>query len=290
MDFIYGDILPLLPPGFEPPEVWPEYGTIADPVAICAREEVGHSPKGMRFALGPICFEEYTGDSEPDVDAACSGTLARPRVVMWHRVRRTDKPPRWSAFSKKPWRIDGVIDLKPNVDYTDAWHKNARRDLRRWRELFAQNYSVERIALQEFAEAYKKSLIAGRVDLERLHQLERRFALQTKEHIELWAVRGKSGKIVAGTGIIYSPTYGHSTHFAPFITEEGRSVYAATALVDHWFAETIRLGCRFAVTTNFWFKGQPRGWKGFSEFKSHFGFDFVEYPPTLYRFVGGKLF
>ncbi len=290
MDFPYGEILPALPDGFQPPEVWPEYGNLADPAGICKREEVGNFPRGIRWALGPLCFEEYTGDSEPDIDAARGGTLARPRTVMWHRVRRTDTPRGWYAFSKKPWRVDGVCPLQTGDDYTRRWHKNARRDLRLWQETHAQHYTIEPVLLGEYAHAYRQSLVAKRVDLERLYQLERRQQTAAKEHTELWVVRNKNGTIVGGTGVIYSPTCKHSTHFAPFITKEGRGVFAATALVDHWFAQTKERGYSFAVTTNFWFKSQPRGWKGFSEFKSHFGFEFVQYPPTLYKFVGGKIF
>lgn len=290
MQFIYGDILPEMPEGFMAPEDWPEHGTVGDPASICVREEVGVAPKGIRWAFGPICFEEYTSDTEPDLVESEKGALPRPRTIMWHRVQRSDVPKGWYAFSKHPWRIDGVLDLEANSDYTALWHKNARRDLRLWKEQFAPSYRIEKTSLDEYAAAYRTSLIAKRVDLERLYQLERRMNTSAREHIELWIVRNQSGVVIAGTAIIYSPTYKHSTHLAPFITAEGRSAYAATALIEHWFEETRARGYRFAVTTNFWFQGQPKDWRGFSEFKSHFGFSYVAYPPTLYRFKGGKFF
>lgn len=290
MRFIYGDLLPHLPEGFVPPEEWPEYGNVADPAGICAREEVGAAPRGIRWALWPLCFEEYTGDAEPDMAASRKGRLARARMVMWHRIRRNEIPKGWRAFSRVSWRVDGVRALLPDTDVTSGWHKNSRRDLRLWKEKFSADYALERVTPEEYAAGYRQSLIAKRVDLERLYQLQRRERTSARDHIEYWVVRNRAGAIAAGTAIIYSPTYQHSAHFAPFITEEGRRIYAATALVEHWFKETQRRGYRFAVSTNFWFDGQPRGWKGFSEFKSHFGFEFVAYPPTLYRFVGGKIF
>jgi len=264
MQFIYGDILPKIPEGFVPPEEWPEYGAVAEPAGICAREEVGTHPRGIRWALWPFCFEEYTSDTEPDLGASRRGALARPRLIMWHRLRRSDTPTGWRAYSHKPWRVDGVRELVSGQDVTDGWHKSARRDLRLWREEFLPTYRIEKISLKEYAQAYRASLIAKRVNIERLLQLERRTGLPAWQHIELWGVRNPSGTIIAGTAIIYSPTHKHSTHFAPFITAEGRDTYAATALMEHWFKESLARGCRFAVSTNFWFAGYPKNWQGFS--------------------------
>ncbi len=290
MDFLYGKITPAWPDGFVPPEVWPEYGTLGDPASLCAREHVGINPRGTRWGLGPLVFEEYMSDKEPDMEASKHGCLARNRIIMWHRLLRTDIPKGWHLLSRRPWRVDGVIELRHDVDYTSTWNKNARRDLRLWREQFASTYVIERVDLQEYSTAYKNSLVAKRINMDRLYQLERRFETEAKEHINLWVVRSPQGKIIAGTAIIYSPTYKSSAHFSPFIVQEGRSVFAATALVDHWFAQTLQRGYRFAVSTNFWFPSQPKDWKGFSEFKSHFGFIFVEHSPTLYRFRRGKLY
>jgi hypothetical protein len=290
MRFPYGELTSEWPEGFVPPECWPEYGNLADPAGLCRREEVGERPKGIRWALGPLVFEEYVSDQEPDLAASRQGALARPRLVMWHRVRSLVQPPGWHSLSVRPWRVDGVLELTPGVDYTAEWNKKARRDLRRWKEEFASTYSIVHLTREEYATAYKKSLIAKRVNLDRLYQLERRYNTAAADHIELYGMRSPDGAIVAGTAVIYSPTCRASTHFAPFILEEGRSIFAATALMDHWFAETARHGYRFVTTTNFWHPGQPRGWKGFSEFKSHFGFSFVQHPPTLFKLMGGKLF
>lgn len=291
MEFPYGKILEPWPDGFVPPELWPEYGDIADPPVICTRELVGGdgSPVGVRWALGPLVFEDYVSKDEPNLEASKKGRLARNRVLMWHRVGRSDTPKGWRQFSQTPWRVDGYVDLAAG-DYTERWHKNARRDLRLWKSDFAPTYTIEKLDMPAYSAAYKQSLIAKRAGLDRLRALERRFDAPVKNYIDLWGIRSPEGKIVGGTGIIYSPTHKHSTHLAPFITAEGRSVFAATALIDHWFQESKRKGCPMAITINFWYPSQPKGWRGFSEFKSHFGFDFVAHPPTLYRFQRGKLF
>ena len=262
------------------------------PPALCSREEVGVNPRGIRWSLWPITLEDYTGDVEPDMTLSRQGLLARPRFMAWKRLRRTDIPNSWRQMSKKTWRIDGVMLLASGQDYTARWHKNARRELRLFKESLASGVCrIERILWEDYVASYHQSLIAKRVDTERLRSLEYKLAYpDTKEHIELWGVRNATGKIIAGSAIIYSPTYQGSTHFAPFILPEARMLYAATGLMDHWFAQTRERGYRFAMTTNFWFKGLPKKWKGFSEFKSHFGFRYIIYPPILYKFVWGKIF
>jgi hypothetical protein len=291
MEFIYGK-LEDAPEGFYPPEMWPEYALESQPTYPCTSEPVGVDPHGIRWGLWPFTFEDYTSDKEPDMQASRKGTLARTRVVTWERVHRTDKPRGWLLFSTKPSRVDGVVEFKEGDDYTERWHKNARRDLRIFKQgIEDKQYSIEKLSWSEFAESYKESLIAKRVDLRRLEDTGRKLQYPTAEqHTEFWGVRLACGKIIAGTAVIFSPTYACSTHMAPFILAEGRSIYAATGLIDHWFSETQRRGYRFATTLNFWFKGQPKEWQGFSEFKSHFGFIFVAYPPVLYKFVLGKIF
>jgi len=288
MEFPYGTIAPA-PQGFAPPEAWPEYGHAADLAPIVTYEHAGEVPGALRWALWPLCFEEHIGDSEPDIARASAGELAYNRFVMWRRIARTDVPKGWIAPSSKPPEVDGVRVL--DGDICAGWNKNARRDLRAWLARRGTTHSIEPVSLREYAAAYEQSLTARRLNTNRLRDLKRKLALsRTAAHTQLWGVRDlATGRLVAGTAVIHSPTYKSSAHFAPFMCEEARAVYAATGLMHHWFATAQRRGDRFAVSTNFWFPGKPKSWRGFSEFKSHFGFSYVAYPPVVWRFVRGKL-
>lgn len=296
MQFLYGKLEKEIPEHFAPPEQWPEYGSISDPVPIASREEVGENPRGKRWALWPLCFEEYFSDTEPDLQKSKEGRLAYNRLITWKRVRRAagapDAPKGWWKSSKKTWRVDGFFDLKKNPDYAAAWQKNARRDLRIWQECYRGRYPIEQISFAEYAAAYKKSTVARRVNMDRLEDLERKIALPlVQKNTALWGVRDRdTNKVLAGTAIIRSPASKSSTHFAPFILPEAARLHAGTALMNHWFAQARALGDAFAVTTNFWYRGQPKSWKGFSEFKSHFGWSYCAYPPMLFRLARGKLF
>jgi hypothetical protein len=291
MDFLYGEIANDIPPEFAPPEMWPEYGHVVEPVAICRREEVGESPRGIRWSFWPITFEQYISDEEPDLKQSKRGKLAYSRSIMWRRIRRKDIPPGWKSSNSIASQIDGFRFLTEDVEA--GWNHDARKGMRVWKRRYHNiTHRIELISFQEYKHAYLSSLIAKRLDSGRVKVLERKLRLpKVAEHAELWVVREMStGRIVAGTALIHSPTYKASTHFAPFIHEEARRIHAATALVHHWFSRAKARGDLFVTTTNFWFPGKPDSWKGFSEFKSHFGWQYIAYPPELTRFVWGRLF
>ncbi len=274
--------------------MWPEYIHLAMPRTVCAREEVGGgqtgNPKGIRWSLWPLTFEEYVSDREPAIDD--SGKLARNRVMMWKRLHDGPAPKGWYKLSKNPWRVDGFVELTPDTDYKTGWYKQARRDLRLWEEKFLnKGYSIEPVSLEEYERAYKKSTVMRKVGFDPLQILRRKYATKVgRENMALWGVRNKRGEIIAGINLRFSPTYNSTKYECPFILLEAKHVYAMTALVDHWFKESLKRGVTLLVFSCFWHKGEPKSWKAFSLFKSHFGPQLVAYPPTLWRFVRGKLF
>ncbi len=293
MEFPYGEIVKEIPQGLAPPDVWPEFGQIANPPIICAREEVGKNPKGIRWSLWPLTFENYVGDTEPDLEESKNGRLAFNRVQMWDRVTRTDIPQGWHQFSDKSWRVDGFSMLNPEEDYTSKWHKSARRDLRVWqKEYLNKKCIIEEISFREFRDAYKKSTVAKKVGTALLHVLERKQKVPVaKANSVIWGVRDlKSKKIIAGNVNYYSPTYRSSVREFPFILPEALGGHASIALMDHWIAESLKRNVETIWATFFWFPGAPKDWKGFSAFKAQFGYKYIAYPPILYRFVRGKIF
>lgn len=293
MDFTYGTLTNNPPLNFAPPEAWSEFGPEAYPAAICKREVVGTSPRGVRLAFGPLCFEEYVSDIEPDLEVSKQGALARSRVVLWRRIVRKDTPKGWISLGQKPWRIDGYHTLVPDVDYTQGWDKDTRRNLRTWKvEMLDKRYVVEEISFEEFVNAYQGSTTAKKIRLDQLHSVERKYALpHVREHMKFFGVRNVTTKqIIAGTVVFYFPSRKVSVRECPFAYDEARHCFAMTGLMNYWFAYAQSRGAELLLFTHFWHKGESKEWKGFSEFKSHFNLTYVAYPPLLIRFVRGKIF
>jgi len=263
------------------------------PRTICKREEVGTAPRGIRWSLWPLTFEQYVTDQEPDTEAAKIGNLARMRFVMWKRLHPGPAPKGWRALSKRPWRVDGFVELAVGEDYKKGWQKQARRDLRLWEEKFSnKTHRIESVSWEEYRAAYAKSTVQKNIGSDAIEALERKHATQIgRQHMALWAVRNlETGTIVAGISPRYSPALKRATYECPFILPEAKQLYAMTALLDHWFRESAKAGMTLLVFNSFWQPGEPKSWKAFSLFKSHFGPSYVAYPPTLWKFVGGKFF
>ncbi len=280
-------------PPFSPPEAWPEYGWLAEPMEFCkARETVGISPRGIRYATFPFCHEEYVGDVEPDLAESKKGLYARNRWILWKRVTDGPVPIGWRVWQWRPWRIDGVFDFDGR-SYVDAWNDDARRNLKRWRNRFdGKEFVIETVSFGAFCDAYKKSTVATRTKTFYLDILSRKRALLPADgQPELWGVRSvATGEIVAGVAVHFFSKYATSVHECPFMLPGAGKVSAPTGLMDRWFSESERRGMRTMVTPYLFRPGDPEEWRGPSDFKLHFGFRPVSYPPLLVRFVRGKLF
>ncbi len=292
MEFPYGEIEPTIPPGVTPPECWPEYVPVAVPVTFCARETIDSTPPGIRWGIWPLMFEQYVTDTEPTPSSKDTGALARNRAVLWKRIHRTDIPKGWYTLSTSPWRVDGFIALSPTEDYRALWHKQPRRDLRLWKEQFENiSYRIEKISFDDYKKAYANSTVKKNAGSFSIEALERKYADPIgRAHMQLWGVRNiATSAIVAGISLRFSPSHNSATYEAPFITPEAKKIYAMTALIDRWFTESQQRGIQFLVFNTFWHKGEPKSWKNFSLFKSHFGPRYIAYPPVLWKFVRGKL-
>ncbi len=287
----YGEVLDEVPADFVHPELWPEYGALFRPVGMCAREEVGSNPRGIRWSLWPITFEEYVGDSEPKLHNADHGALTRNRAVMWKRIHTAVVPAGWRSMSRETWELDAFCRIAPGEDYTQKWSPTARRDLKRWNR-HQDTHTTEEVSFEEYKKAYRKGTVFFKLGWEQLRSMERGLVVPTiRENLHLFVVRNKeTGVIVAGLGAVYSHPNRASMYHIPFVTREGKKLYAMTGLINHWFAHAQHAGIRMQVFTCFWHKGEKRDWKGPSEFKARFAEALLAYPPTLWQFRKGKLF
>jgi hypothetical protein len=293
METTYGEVLSELPQGFIPREQWPEYLLTASPPPTFKPEAVGENPRGMRWGLWPLTFEEYITDLEPDLAVSDPDHLARNRIVLWRRLTRTDIPKGWHQFSKKPSRLEGIAEIK-NADYWRRWDESARRYRRRWvTNCLNKIYTIAEVPYEEFAHAYMQSTVVKKVGRETLNIAKRRIEQEKNElrFTECWGVRRMSDDmLMAGMVITNSPSCGGSYYLCGFYKAEVGEDPLMMGLMDNWFSISLKRGIRFLHFGGFWIKGDPKNWKGFSIFKSKFGLFYLYYPPLLLRIVRGKFF
>jgi len=280
------NFLEKLPEDFVPRHQWPEYDILSASPAHFHPEVVGEKPKGMRWGMWPLYFEEYFSDDEPDIRFS-NATASHHRFIVWHRLMRTDIPAGWYGFSKKRVKLEGIAFLSSDEAYTSSWSRVARYDRHQWQKtLLNTKYNIEETSFAEFQSAYKKSGVVGKIGDMNINILERAMHGRKSEYIELRCVRNiENGEITAGMATITSKTHGASYYYCAFRARSEKRDPTMTGLMDDWFARCHKNGVRYVNMGYFWHPGKPKDWKGFSNFKAKFVTDYLLYQPPLIRFA-----
>ena len=277
-----------LPSDFAPREQWPEFSLANIPPPQLNPEEVGTAPKGLRWGIWPLYFESYASDVEPDLRESGAHGDAPSRIIVWHRITRTDTPHGWRAFSQRSSKTEGYAQLTPGEDYPHAWSESARRYRNKWcRECLGVKYAIEMLSYEQFEAAYLQSPTFKKTGKKPLDILRRN--IHGNAPARIWGVHHlESGEIAAGMAVMDSPTRHASYYACGFIRKEWSDDPLMTGLMDHWFSESAQGGMQLLHLGEFWQKGKPADWKGFSQFKSGFGARLIPYPPALVRFAFGR--
>lgn len=263
-----------MPQRFKIYEEWPEYDLAADIAPLFHPRRIEARSRGVHWNFGPLHFEYHVGDNEP---AISSGPL---RLITWQRITRTALPPRWHALWRS-LRCIGYVPLQKDVDYTVSWSESARRYLKKWREA-SLAYEIAEVSYPEFEMAYRKSQVGKKLGLMMLSMVRSR--LGSALSIRLIAARYRAtGELEAGIAVMESPSSGVSYYHSGFYCETGGRDHAMAGLFDAWFAGSSRRGINYLHLGRFWKPGNPRSWKGFSEFKAKFGPTYITQPPTAWR-------
>lgn len=235
---------------------------------------------GLQTTVGKFVIADYCSDEEPtDVPKKKFG------IINWQSYSQT---------SKKGWLINhvsgtsfqkgiGVITEQNQTTYFQEWSKHARRHRERW--LHDAAHEIVETDISVFAEAYHASkkldwiLRVGFVRVLEYH-LKRH-----KEDVKLFVAREKdTQKIIAGLAVVEFPDIAQSCHMVSFICNEARHTSVGVGLIDHWYAEGVRRGIRFFNFGIVWKKGDPRAWKGYSQFKRQFNLYLLNYPKAFIKF------
>jgi len=288
---MYGKIITELPHGFVPLQQWPEYDLAHLPLPTFNPELIDAEFRGIRWGFWPLMFEEYVGDTEPNMSRSDPTRHARNRVVMWRTLVRTDVPKGWHRIGHKISKLEGFAEIT-DLPYCSHWDESAKRYRNKWlRDHSGKTYHIEPIGYDEFRAAHAHSLVSKTIKSFFADQISRQSQGNTKRYYEFHAVKHtKTGQIAAAMCVLNSPTHKASYYVTGFYNPEHADVPAMIALMDRWFKESQECGIRFLHFGEFWIPGKPKSWKGFSLFKSKFGLQYIAHPPVLLRFAPGKLF
>lgn len=235
---------------------------------------------GLRWHFGPLWFEGYESDQEPEIQPHQSR-----RLIIWQPLSRLDKPKGWHrSWLQMNFRQTGFSEIKNPADYWQEWNSHAKRHRQRW--LSQNSYTISEAGLDEFIRAFQKT--------RGLPSFLRSFSIKMLQwrknrhnsNLRLFAVRDNiKGEISAGLAVIDLPEIGCSNHLISFILPQAKASSAGVGLIDYWFRESISRFFRFLNFGTVWTPGDPRSWKGFSNFKKQFNLYLIHRPNPLIKFV-----
>lgn len=236
-------------------------------------------PGAMRWNHGPIWFEKWYGDAEPATEAS-----GPKRLVLWQRGRRRAAAVGWkNAPALPPPQLTGIVTLSER--WLDAWADHARRHLSRWRR--AADWEIVDIDLEDFLPAYRASTVKRGIRTLYHSTLGEKTRRHGRERMRFFGARKRgSSEILAGFACLDIPESAQSVNVASFVAPAAETVSAGTGLIERWFLHGLERGLRFLDFDLFWSPGDPKGWIGFSRFKSQFGVRFVRHPRLLFRTAG----
>jgi hypothetical protein len=236
---------------------------------------------GLAWHYGPLRFERYVGDVEPNDNQ--HGPL---RLVTWQRLTRLDEPKNWKKSRLvMPSSRTGFATVEPAGDYTTNWTSHAKRHRKNW--LKQSDWQIMPITAEEYINAYQRSKM--RRSLKNLFtDLVRKKITGHGEHIKIIGAKTArpDAAIEAGFAFVDVPETGQSIHLTSFFNSAARPVSAGTGLIDAWFNHARDNNIKYLEFGLFWTPGEPDSWQGFSQFKSQFGVQFVDYPKPLVRWMG----
>ncbi len=226
-------------------------------------------------------------DADPDLSLSESITPAPFRFVIWRRILRTDVPKGWLQWGSKMSALKGYCRVPPTGDVRVNWSRTVKYKALVWRKKFLnKDFEIVDTSWDEFSRGYSKSLVHKKL----YGLLMRGFGglyRDRPENVNLWGVRHvPTGKIVAGLGVLNSPSSRSSYYSIGFYLPGFKEVPLMVGLFDHWFQYSQMNNIDLLQLGGFWQKGDPKEWKGYSTFKSKFGTEYVEYQPKLVRILG----
>lgn len=232
---------------------------------------------GTRYAFGPLAVEYYTGDHEPRLSF-----FKGFRFVVWDRVQTTMMPRRWMVLPFGILPSNAIINLHEQ-EYWKRWSHGARNHYNKW---FTQiQYDIQEISLDVFIPYFKK-YSRPRYAAHRCADVMKDQEKTYGNRMKCYALLHKESKtICAGICTIDYPSVSQSYYMYSFYARKDLPRPAGVWLLNYWFMECQKKGIPYANLGTLYGPGQPRSWKGFSQFKMNFNPYIFSFKQPLFRFT-----
>lgn len=235
---------------------------------------------GTRKKIGPFIFEHYVSDIEPKIKPFKSC-----RFISWQPLTGLKGVKRWvTNYLFSSCSQIGVVTVSEGEEYWKNWSNHAIRHRKKW--LKNNEYKIEEVEFSKFKKAYRKARHVNRILHKRYLKVIKDVYYRNSQATHFFGVcRLKNQRMLAGMVVIDCDDILQSVQIMSFVDEKAKGLSAGVGLVDYWYRHAINKGLKYLNFGLVWRKGDPRSWKGFSEFKKQFNLYLIVYPKSKLKVI-----
>lgn len=232
---------------------------------------------GSRFSFGFFCLEYYTTNNEPKLEK-----FAGLRLVIWSPLGSSRVPKKWI---KTPIKVDSVtyacVDIRNKDDYWKSWSDTFKNYCSRWER--QDQYTIREILYDEYRALYSKYSKPEKYIPTRLIWLEK-YHRHGKTDVQFYILQHKvTGEIYSGLAVVDCFSVNQAYYISAFTRKEVAPLQSGLWLIKYWMDVSSKKGIHFANLGPMWTDGQPKEWKGFTEFKKKFNPLYISTERPLFR-------
>lgn len=233
---------------------------------------------GRRYIVGLFSVEYYTCDKEPELKP-----FRGLRFVIWNPVTREDAPPSWHRFPGKSDRtVSALLDIRNTHEYFKQWSDTFKTYY--YRFLRQQKYVIAEVTCEEYCSYYERYVKKG-VSVIRNTSQARKLSLPSENNKTHFYVLLNQGEVLSGIATVDCFSVKQSYYLSAFTRRDRAPKESGLWLCHQWMKESSSRGILFANFGIVWTRGQPKEWKGFSDFKMKFNPHLLVLQRELVRFT-----
>ncbi len=241
-----------------------------------------HGMLGLRTRIGPVWVDRCVSSHEPSVSPT-----RHIRLISWQPTEGSQFPGWWRIPDPFACRFLKGVAILESPTYWTLWSSHAKRHRKKFLE--RDQYEIQEVDLQTFADAYHATKFLGPVTRRTFIRVLRYHLASHAEHVHLTVVRRLSDKrILSGLATIDYPDISQSTHVIAFIHRDAQGTSVGVGLIDQWFRRCLDHQIRFLNFGILRGPRDPRSWQGYTDFKRQFHLIEILYPRPVFRIVFPK--
>lgn len=232
---------------------------------------------GIRYTFGFFCLEYYTTNTIPQLEK-----FSGVRLVIWSPLEDMGVPEPWIKTPIKTTAISyAILDIRDLSNHYKSWNETFRNAYHRW--VTQTEYRIIEVSYERYKMLYSLYSKTEKLVSRRLFWLERYYTFCKNDTFFYVLQEKASGESVAGIATADFFSVNQAYYISAFTRKDIAPSQAGLWLLKNWMDISSKKNLNFANLGAVWTKGQPKEWKGFTEFKKKFKPLYISTERPLFR-------